>query len=471
MKRADVTFAMVKIPLDAAMLALAGLAAFMIRNRPEVLLLRPIRAELPLDGYVRVMAAAIVIWLVVFVVLGLYSTRREALRQEAVRVFVAGATAMAVLFAGLFFFRSVFESRFIVLAGWALAIVFTIGGRMTLGLLRRFLYGAGVGVTRVALIGNTKTRQRLETELQRPHSGVSIIARFDTFDAETQKQIERLNREGKIDQILLADPHAGRQATLDALTFCETRHLEFCYAADLLSTSMGRPRVYALAGMPMIEVQRTPLEGWGAVLKRGLDLIGSSVLILLASPVMLATAIAIVAETGRPVFFSRRDTHDPVLRVGRHGRAFRYFKFRSMKPNTDSMRYRELSNQDIRRGSPLVKIKNDPRVTRVGRFIRRFSLDELPELLLVFIGKMSLVGPRPHLPEEVERYAPEHRKVLTIKPGITGMAQISGRSDLDFEEEVRLDTYYIEHWSPWLDLTILLKTPWAVLRPKRTEHV
>jgi lipopolysaccharide/colanic/teichoic acid biosynthesis glycosyltransferase len=117
----------------------------------------------------------------------------------------------------------------------------------------------------------------------------------------------------------------------------------------------------------------------------------------------------------------------------------------------------------------LVKIKDDPRVTRVGKFIRRWSIDELPELFMTLTGKMSLVGPRPHLPEEVAKYARHHKKTLTIKPGVTGMAQISGRSDLSFEEEVKLDTYYIENWSVLLDISILLRTPLAVIRSRKTE--
>jgi lipopolysaccharide/colanic/teichoic acid biosynthesis glycosyltransferase len=133
------------------------------------------------------------------------------------------------------------------------------------------------------------------------------------------------------------------------------------------------------------------------------------------------------------------------------------------------MRYKELADLNIREGGPLVKIKDDPRITRVGKFIRRFSIDELPELFLAFSGKMSLVGPRPHLPEEVAKYERHHKKVLTLKPGITGLAQISGRSDLSFEEEVRLDTYYIENWSFLLDLTILLRTPLAVLKGRKAE--
>ncbi|MCX6798167.1 MAG: sugar transferase, partial [Candidatus Falkowbacteria bacterium] len=118
---------------------------------------------------------------------------------------------------------------------------------------------------------------------------------------------------------------------------------------------------------------------------------------------------------------------------------------------------------------PMVKIKDDPRVTGLGKFIRRWSLDELPELFLVFIGRMSLVGPRPHLPEEVAKYENNHKKTLTIKPGITGLAQISGRSDLLFEEEVKLDIYYIENWSLMLDFSVLFKTPLAVLKHRQTE--
>jgi lipopolysaccharide/colanic/teichoic acid biosynthesis glycosyltransferase len=157
------------------------------------------------------------------------------------------------------------------------------------------------------------------------------------------------------------------------------------------------------------------------------------------------------------------------MRVGQNGGTFHYFKFRTMVKNAHSFRSDpEFAKKykNLRSEGPLFKIENDPRVTGVGRFLRRYSLDELPEFFLVFLGRMSLVGPRPHLPEEVENYMPHQKKSLTIKPGITGLAQISGRSDLDFNEEISLDNYYIEHWSPMLDLYILLKTPLVVLSRK-----
>jgi lipopolysaccharide/colanic/teichoic acid biosynthesis glycosyltransferase len=135
-----------------------------------------------------------------------------------------------------------------------------------------------------------------------------------------------------------------------------------------------------------------------------------------------------------------------------------------MIPNSHNLRYSELAHLDTRHGTPMVKIKNDPRITPIGHFLRKTSLDELPQLFNVLRGEMSLVGPRPHLPEEVARYDKHHKFVLTIKPGITGMAQVSGRSDLDFEREVKLDTYYIENWSLLLDLKILIKTILVVFK-------
>jgi lipopolysaccharide/colanic/teichoic acid biosynthesis glycosyltransferase len=132
------------------------------------------------------------------------------------------------------------------------------------------------------------------------------------------------------------------------------------------------------------------------------------------------------------------------------------------------MRYDvELQKKNMRGGSPLVKIKDDPRVTRIGKIIRRFSIDELPEFFLVLRGDMSLVGPRPHLPEEVAQYTTHQRHVLHMKPGVTGLAQVSGRSDLTFEDEVRLDTFYMENWALWLDMIILVKTPFALIKKRR----
>ncbi len=182
-------------------------------------------------------------------------------------------------------------------------------------------------------------------------------------------------------------------------------------------------------------------------------------------PVLLLIALAVKLDSAGPVFFKYK-------RIGQYGKPFTYFKFRSMIKDAHQLRYDEnflKQQENLRNGTPMMKFKNDPRITRVGKLIRRFSLDELPELFLVLIGKMSLVGPRPHEVEEVSRYERHHKKLLTIKPGMTGLAQVSGRSDLDFEQEVKLDTYYIENWSIGTDFQILSKTPLAVFKKREAE--
>jgi len=208
----------------------------------------------------------------------------------------------------------------------------------------------------------------------------------------------------------------------------------------------------------MVEVKRTALDGWGRILKRVFDLIFSFLLLIIFSPLFLILGIIIKMDSQGPIFYHAK-------RIGAYGREIKIWKFRSMVKNADKLKQKLLAENE-REDGPLFKMEADPRVTRVGRFIRKWSLDELPQFLNAFKGDMSLVGPRPHEPNEVKQYEKHHKKLLNIKPGITGLAQVSGRSDLDFEEEVRLDTFYIENWSLWLDLIILIKTPLVVLLRK-----
>jgi len=179
-------------------------------------------------------------------------------------------------------------------------------------------------------------------------------------------------------------------------------------------------------------------------------------------PIQMITAAILLTERQGSIFYTQK-------RVGRFGKEFTFIKFRSMVKDAHILRFdpdfiAEYGND--RDGTPLFKIKNDPRVTPFGKWIRKLSIDEFPQFYLVLLGHMSLVGPRPHLPEEVNLYEPDQRRVLTIKPGITGITQISGRASLQFSNEVSLDMHYIQNWSPLFDLIILLKTPFAVLLTK-----
>ena len=195
--------------------------------------------------------------------------------------------------------------------------------------------------------------------------------------------------------------------------------------------------------------------GYRRLVKRALDLGGALVLVLLLAPVLLVIALVVRLTSRGPALY--RST-----RTGMYGRQFTVLKFRTMHRGADGVRAELLELNEVP-GGILFKIRRDPRVAPFGRFLRRYSLDELPQLFNVLAGSMSLVGPRPPLPDEVERYCSQTRRRLLVKPGMTGLWQVSGRSDLPWDEAVRLDLYYVEHWSLGLDLAIVLRTIWAVL--------
>lgn len=467
MKRIELAFAALLVPLDYLLVFLAAYAAYTVRIG-YFSAFRPVVFAIPIGDYLKFSAAASAVFVALFAFAGLYAVSGpRRLRIELSRIFLACSTAIMTVIVLIFFRGELFGSRFIVLAAWLFAIVFVSAGRIAVRLLQRLLLRTGIGSSRVAIIGgdDRTTKLFIEEFSRYPGYGYVIAGRFSAFDADTEKALDGLAKDDAIDTILVADPDAGRGDLEKILAFAEARHLAFKYSADLVSAHGGNVEIMTLAGVPVVEIKGTRLDGWGRIFKRIFDLVGSLILIILTSPIMIATAIAVKLDSKGPVLFSKLEDGSPVLRVGEHGKPFPYFKFRSMVPNAHSLRS-SLSHLDTSAGGPLVKIKDDPRVTRVGAFIRKFSIDELPELFLVLAGSMSLVGPRPHLTEEVAKYEDRHRKVLTIKPGITGLAQVSGRRDLSFEEEVRLDTYYIENWSPWLDMLILLKTPLVVLAKK-----
>jgi exopolysaccharide biosynthesis polyprenyl glycosylphosphotransferase len=217
-----------------------------------------------------------------------------------------------------------------------------------------------------------------------------------------------------------------------------------------------RLHVEPVDGLPLLRLTRPTFTGVPWVAKHVVDRLGSIVLLLLTAPLLLVLAVAVKVDGG-PVFFRQ-------TRIGRHGQEFTMLKFRSMVVDADS-RLDELAEVNEGAG-PLFKLKHDPRVTRVGRLLRRYSLDELPQLFNVLRGTMSLVGPRPPLPREVATYQRDARRRLLVKPGLTGLWQISGRSDLTWEQAVRLDLRYVENWNLALDALILWKTIGAVLNSR-----
>lgn len=453
MKRTDLFFSGILVPLDYLALVGAGILAYRIRVT-SIAEFRPLGALLPFSTYLQLVLGVAVAAIAVLALSGLYSTRRRGIGDELVRIFVASSTAVFLVILLIFFQRALFSSRFILVAAWGLAIVTISLVHLTVRGIQRALFAKGIGVRPVAVVGQDRTADILVAELKaRPEAGFAVIERMHPGPDLIPSLTAAIRRSG-IAELWLADPQLPHAEMLKLVAFAHDHHLTFRYAADLFGARATHVHVSTVAGVPVIELRRTPLEGWGRILKRAVDFLGSAVAIVLLSPIGLLTAVAVRLDTRGPIFVA-------LPRVGENGRTFPLFKFRSMVVGADRMK-RELLAQNERTG-PLFKMKHDPRRTRVGPFIRRFSLDELPQFLNVFRGEMSLVGPRPHEPEEVARYTHRHRTLLAIKPGITGMAQVSGRAELDFEDEASIDTYYIENWSLSLDLSILARTPFVVL--------
>ncbi|MDD4901892.1 MAG: sugar transferase [Patescibacteria group bacterium] len=471
MKRSELFFSSLLVPLDYLAIVAAGMTAYYLRYSDLFKSLRPVVFNLKFESYLNVVLLLAVFWLVIFALAGLYTIHSaRKLVNEVYRVVLACSTGLMLIVILIFVRRELFDSRFIVLAGWILAIIYVSLARTVVRGIQRILLSHGIGAKKVVIVGASKTSDMLVGDFSANRGyGFEVVKRTRDFELNTAQELEEFIKNNEIDEIIQADPNLSKAEILRLFDFTDEHHLTFKYVADLLGTKVLKTELTEFSGLPIMEVKKTPLDGWGRIIKRICDFIAALILIIILSPILLLTAIAIKLESHGPVFFSRRDDDAPLFRVGVGGKLFRYFKFRSMRNRTDSMRYKELADLNVRQGGPLVKIKDDPRITRVGKFIRRFSIDELPELFLVLAGRMSLVGPRPHLPEEVAKYERHHKKVLTLKPGITGLAQISGRSDLSFEEEVKLDTYYIENWSFLLDLTILLRTPLAVLKGRKAE--
>jgi exopolysaccharide biosynthesis polyprenyl glycosylphosphotransferase len=463
MKRFELIFTALLVPIDYLMLVLAAIAAYYLRLEEGIVGLRPIITILPFNQYIKITLVVSLGWLLIFVLAGLYKIRRHKLLNDLSAIFLACSTGILAVISYLFFSRELFTSRFIVLAVWALSVIFIIFGRFIIYSIQNILLKFEVGAHRIIIIGNDNITELIADELHRnPKLGYKIVDRFPRFEEDAKKKILEIHQVNPIDEIVQADSSISRYESIGIIDFANENHITFRYAAGPFEARVTRVKIDTIAEIPVIEIEKTPLDGWGKIGKKIFDILGAIFLIIITSPVMLLLAIAIKLDSRGPVFFKYQ-------RVGEKGKPFNFIKFRTMKHGMHWMRFDEnfrKEHEDLRAGTPMIKFKDDPRITWVGKFLRRFSLDELAQLFLVLVGTMSLVGPRAHEIEEVANYKKEYKQVLDIKPGITGLAQVSGRSDLTFNDEVKLDTFYIENWSPKLDLQIIFKTPMAVIRKR-----
>jgi len=457
MKRFNQLFTLLLLPVDFLAIWSAFLAAYYVRLDWTVAEVSYIQ---PLPEYARFTAELSLLWLAVFFIFGMYSFRgTRNLWVLLGRVITATSVALALFIIGMFLVKTQFFSRLIVVYFWGLSIVLIPLGRALVGFFKQWLQYYGTGVERIWLIAEGNIAIVLRNYIQGKRPSQKLLGTSGFFDAEN------LSHHPELDRVILGS-ELDKDTMLRLIRFCEDRSVTLQYVPSLTGLYTSHITIDTLMGYPLIELAPTPLSGWGRIVKRIFDIVLSILGIVILSPVMLVVAIAIKLDSRGPIIYSQK-------RVGELRKLFTFYKFRSMYSDMSvglggEKADRILAELQVHNeaSGPMFKIKDDPRVTRIGKFIRKTSLDELPQLFNVFIGNMSAVGPRPALPNEVKQYGDAARRRLLIKPGATGLWQVSGRSDASFDDYVQMDVYYLEHWSIWLDIKIILLTFKAVFSRK-----
>jgi exopolysaccharide biosynthesis polyprenyl glycosylphosphotransferase len=410
------------------------------------------------------------IWSFFLVYFGAYQSPRESSRFDyGWAVVRAVATSLALLLTLLFIFKIQYVSRAIVIMFAFLDSLALFGIRLWVVWHFRRSLRDGNSYLQVLIIGTGNRAVRLAKALQQNSEwGLHIVGHLDTdkslvgtrvSDAEVLGIVDDISsilKDHVIDEVILAIPRAMIPGVEKIAYACEEEGVRFRVMADVFDVQVARMELVEFAGLPLLTLHPVARDEWKDILKRMMDLVISVSSLPVLLPLTAAIAIAIRLDSPGPVFFIQQ-------RVGLNKRLFPMFKFRTMVDGSDRMQ-KEFEHMNEAKG-PIFKITNDPRITRVGGFLRRKSLDELPQIFNVIRGEMSLVGPRPMSIRDVDLFDKGiQRKRFSVKPGITCLWQVSGRSLLPFSKWLELDLYYITHWSLKLDLKILLKTIPVVVR-------
>jgi exopolysaccharide biosynthesis polyprenyl glycosylphosphotransferase len=424
----------------------------------------------PLGFYSRLMLVLAPLWLIILRLFGLYDFERLFTgMQEYARVFNACLLGMMLIIVCSFFFTSFVIARGWVILSWLSVTLALLLGRFSLRRVVQALRVRGRFLTTVLVVGANEEGEAIASQLQaNPKVGISVAGFADDQRPRGSEllpgmpvlgpvsSVATLVRQHGIQEIVVASTALSRGQLLDLFQdFGIAEGINLRMSSGLYEVMTTGVEVHDVGNVPLLSLNKIRLSGGETFLKRALDLLICSIALLVSLPLMLIIGIAIKLDSPGPIFHRRR-----VVGVG--GKLFDALKFRSMYVDADQ---RLAQDPELRRQfEENFKLKNDPRVTRVGGFLRRTSLDELPQIFNVLWGQMSLVGPRMITPQERARYGKWWMNLFTVKPGITGLWQVSGRSDVSYQERVMLDMRYIRNYTIWLDLHVLYQTIPAVLR-------
>ncbi len=457
--------------VDAILAAICFLAAFVIREG------EPVFSEtawawskqfVPYAGiffFVIPIRAAMMLYQRAYRLQGAFSYTAETFRVfKAVLVGSLLIIAVAFLFRGGFAFRDFSYSRGVFVLDFLLALLVYTGFHIAIRYAQSIFRRRGINLIPTLIVGSNAEAERTRDELAAsPELGYEVVGIVESLE-----RLPALVDEFAIQEVIITDDRLPGGELFEAMMQIDRRRrVEFRFAPGLFNLMPQKTEVEQIGVLPVVTLFQEPLSDAQRFLKRASDVFISVAALIITAPVIALSALAVRLDSRGAVFFRQE-------RVGMDGRIFLCYKFRTMRADADDTIHREAYLKNIEGAAdansgddsePVFgKVPNDPRITRVGRFLRRTSLDELPQFWNVLKGDMSVVGARPPIPYEVENYEARHRRRLDMKPGITGLWQVSGRNRLSFEEMVAIDLYYIENWSIWLDLKIIVMTLPAVLK-------
>ncbi|TKJ28249.1 hypothetical protein CEE39_10210 [bacterium (candidate division B38) B3_B38] len=456
--------------LDLILTASAFLVAFWARDALHAYF--PLgRINVLFEFHMRLLLVIICLWSLLFLITKLYETfKTKTLFQETFAVFKVVFVGSFIIGFGVFFLRYFMISRAVMVFFGLLNFLFLVGERMVIRGIVKYRRSKGWSLLNIIVVGTGKEAEEIAEVIDQQHHWNLRLVGFVAIDRKGHREtikgcpvlggrddFPRIINENVVDEVIFAVTRQSMERLGDLFLLCEEEGIKTRVTLNFFPHIFSQIFLERLQDIPLLTFSTTPTNEFALFIKRVMDIVISSVCLIVLSPLFLIVSLLIKMTSEGPVFFKQD-------RSGLYYRMFTMYKFRSMVVDAEE-RKRDLRHLNEMDG-PIFKIRNDPRITGIGEWIRKTSIDELPQLINVLKGEMSLVGPRPHPVEEVREYTSWQRRRLSMKPGITGLWQIGGRSDTTFAESMKHDLDYIDNWSLWLDIKILMKTLPAALLGK-----
>jgi len=456
--------------LDLILTASAFLVAFWARDALHAYF--PLgRINVFFEFHMRLLLVIICLWSLLFLITKLYETfKTKTLFQETFAVFKVVFVGSFIIGFGVFFLRYFMISRAVMVFFGLLNFLFLVGERIVIRGIVKYRRSKGWGLLNIIVVGTGKEAEEIAEVIDQQHHWNLRLVGFVAIDGKGHREtikgypvlggrddFPRIVNENVVDEVIFAVTRQSMERLGDLFLLCEEEGIKTRVTLNFFPHIFSQIFLERLQDIPLLTFSTTPANEFALFTKRVMDIVISSVCLIVLSPLFLIVSLLIKMTSEGPVFFKQD-------RSGLYYRTFTMYKFRSMVVDAEE-RKRDLRHLNEMDG-PIFKIRNDPRITGIGEWIRKTSIDELPQLINVLKGEMSLVGPRPHPVEEVREYTSWQRRRLSMKPGITGLWQIGGRSDTTFAESMKHDLNYIDNWSLWLDIKILLRTIPAILSGK-----